>query len=92
MLGSTLNFAKSFVKFPQRTLLADRASAQFATFSAKQLEEAIQFEKDNASHLLFEEGVAGAKRFVTEGLGKHGKFYNITKIETKFEELDKDLL
>ncbi|XP_012163635.2 short-chain-enoyl-CoA hydratase-like [Bombus affinis] len=92
VLGTTLNLAKSFVKFPQRTLLADRASAQFATFSAKQLEEAIQFEKDNASHLLFEEGVAGAKRFVTEGLGKHGKFYNITKIETKFEEFDKDLL
>lgn len=92
VLGSSLNLAKSFVKFPQKTLLADRASAQFATFSAKQLEEAIQFEKDNASHLLFEEGVVGAKRFVTEGLGKHGKFYNLTKIETKFEEFDKDLL
>lgn len=63
VLGIAMNFANSLVKFPQKTLLADRASAYFATFSAKQLEEAIQFEKDNASHLVFEEGVAGAKRF-----------------------------
>ncbi|KAK1134924.1 hypothetical protein K0M31_007690 [Melipona bicolor] len=92
VLGIAMNFANSLVKFPQKTLRADRASAYFATFSAKQLEEAIQFEKDNASHLVFEEGVAGAKRFVTEGLGKHGKFYNITERKTKFKELDKEFL
>lgn len=74
VIGHAVNFARSFVKFPKKTLLADRASVHYATFSAKQLEEAMQFEKDNASHLLFEEGVEGAKRFVTEGLGKHGKF------------------
>lgn len=84
--------AKSLIKFPQRTLLADRASVNFATFSAKQIEESVQFEKDNASHLLFEEGVKGAKRFVTEGVGRHGKFYNITKVDTKFKEIDKDLV
>lgn len=92
VLGIAANFANSLVKFPRKTLLADRASAYFATFSAKQLEEAIQFEKDNASHLVFEEGVVGAKRFVTEGLGKHGKFYNITERKTKFKELDKEFL
>ncbi|XP_043527756.1 short-chain-enoyl-CoA hydratase-like [Frieseomelitta varia] len=92
VLGIAVNFANSLVKFPRKTLLADRASAYFATFSAKQLEEAVQFEKDNASHLVFEEGVAGAKRFVTEGLGKHGKFYNITERKTKFKELDKEFL
>lgn len=92
VLGIAVNFANSLVKFPRKTLLADRASAHFATFSAKQLEEAIQFEKDNASHLVFEEGVAGAKRFVTEGLGKHGKFYNITERKTKFKELGKEFL
>ncbi|KAK9294798.1 hypothetical protein QLX08_010698 [Tetragonisca angustula] len=92
VLGIAANFANSLVKFPRKTLLADRASAYFATFSAKQLEEAVQFEKDNASHLIFEEGVAGAKRFVTEGLGKHGKFYNITERKTKFKELDKEFL
>ncbi|XP_034174079.2 putative enoyl-CoA hydratase isoform X2 [Osmia lignaria lignaria] len=91
-LGDALILAKSLVKFSQKTLLADRASARFATFSAKQLEEALQFEKDHASHLLFEEGVKGAKRFITEGIGKHGKFLDITKANTEFRELDKNLL
>ncbi|XP_076174522.1 short-chain-enoyl-CoA hydratase isoform X2 [Ptiloglossa arizonensis] len=90
-LGTAVNFAKSIIKFPRRSLLADRISAHFATFSAKQLEEALQFEKDNASHLLFEEGVKGAKQF-TSGLGKHGKFNNITPIKRNFKEFDKDLL
>lgn len=92
VVGDAVNFARSLVKFPQKSLLADRASTHFATFSAKQLEEALQFEKDNASHLLFEEGVNGAKRFATEGLGKHGKSYNITQVNTQFKELDKDLI
>ncbi|XP_026670209.1 uncharacterized protein LOC108625986 isoform X2 [Ceratina calcarata] len=92
VIGDAVHFARSFIKFPQKTLLADRASTHFATFTAKQLEEALQFEKDNASHLLFEEGVRGAKRFATEGVGKHGKFYNITKINTEFKEIDKDLV
>lgn len=91
-VGDAVNFARSFVKFPQKTLLADRTSTHFATFTAKQLEEALQFEKDNASHLVFEEGVKGAKRFVTEGMGKHGKFYDITEINSQFKELDKDLI
>ncbi|XP_076629230.1 short-chain-enoyl-CoA hydratase [Colletes latitarsis] len=91
-LGCAVNFAKSFVKFPQKPMLADRVSTHFATFSAKQLEEALQFEKDNASHLLFEEGVTGANRFVSEKLGRHGKFYNITPVDASFKELDKDLL
>lgn len=73
-------------------MLADRASTQFATFSAKQLEEALQFEKDNASHLLFDEGVKGAKQFVAEGIGKHGKFYNLTNVTIRVKELDEKLL
>ncbi|KOC69900.1 3-hydroxypropionyl-coenzyme A dehydratase [Habropoda laboriosa] len=91
-LGDTLNLAKSFTKFSQRTLLADRASSHYATFSAKQLEEAIQFEKDNASHLLFEEGVKGAKMFVHEGIGRHGKTYNLKSVNRMFKEFDEKLL
>ncbi|XP_076656042.1 2,3-dehydroadipyl-CoA hydratase [Halictus rubicundus] len=91
-LGNALNFAKSCVKFPQRALLADRASAYYATFCAKQLEEALQFEKDNGSHIVFEDGVNGAKRFVAEGLGRHGKFYDITKIDDTIKEIDKEFL
>ncbi|XP_078053391.1 putative enoyl-CoA hydratase isoform X2 [Augochlora pura] len=92
VIGDAVNFARSLVKFPQSALLADRASAHYATFSAKQLEEALQFEKDNGSHLVFEDGVKGAKRFVMEGLGKHGKFYDITSQNITIDELDKDLL
>lgn len=90
-LGSAVNLAKSLVKFPPKTLLADRASAHFATFSAKQMDEALQFEKDNASHLIFEEGVPGAKKFV-EGKGRHGKFYNIKAADKSIRELDETLL
>ncbi|XP_017763689.1 PREDICTED: short-chain-enoyl-CoA hydratase-like [Eufriesea mexicana] len=90
VLGEAVKVAISLVKFPQRTLLADRASAHYATFSAKQFKEAIQFEKDNASHLVFEEGVTGAKKFVTAGIENNRKFFN-DKEET-FKELNKDLL
>ncbi|XP_076239265.1 short-chain-enoyl-CoA hydratase [Calliopsis andreniformis] len=92
VLGEAITLAKSFVKFPQSVLLADRTSAHFATFSAKQLEEALQFEKDNASHLLFEEGVKGAKRFFAEGIGRHGKFHNLTTRNDSIKEFDKKLL
>lgn len=82
-LGTTMNLANSLVKFPQKCLLADRASAYFATYSPKQMEEALQFEKDNSSHLIFEEGVPGAKKFVDHGIGKHGKFYDIKPRDRK---------
>ncbi|KAL2711711.1 hypothetical protein V1478_018732 [Vespula squamosa] len=91
-LGQAINYAKSLVKFPQKTLLADRASLYFSTFSTKQIDEALQFEKDNALPLLTEEGIKGAKRFVEEGIGKHGKFHNLTKKEENFKELDSSLI
>lgn len=87
-----MNLAKSLVKFPPKTMLADRASTHFATFSAKQIDEALQFERDNASHLVFEEGVPGAKKFVEDGIGKHGKFYNIKVSDKSIRELDETLL
>ncbi|XP_014471825.1 PREDICTED: probable enoyl-CoA hydratase [Dinoponera quadriceps] len=91
-LGVSVNLAKSLIKFPMKTLLADRASTHFATFSAKQMDEALQFEKDNASHLVFEEGVSGAKKFVEDGIGRHGKFYNIKAADESIRELDETLL
>ncbi|KAI4491277.1 hypothetical protein M0802_010210 [Mischocyttarus mexicanus] len=91
-LGQAVNYAKSLIKFSQQTLLADRTSMHYATFSAKQMEEALQFEKDNASHLLMEEGIEGAKKFVEKGIGKHGKSYNLTEKDETIRELDKNLL
>ncbi|KAL0124418.1 hypothetical protein PUN28_006332 [Cardiocondyla obscurior] len=91
-LGTAINLAKSLVKFPQKSLLADRTSAYFATFSPKHIEESLQFEKDNASHLILEEGVNGAKKFVEEKVGRHGKFYDITIPDESIRELDENLL
>lgn len=73
--------------------MADRASAHNATFSSKNVDEALQFERDGSGHLIFEEGVEGAKKFVEKGIGRHGKFYNIKEADTtSFRELDKDLI
>lgn len=91
-LGTAMNLANSLVKFPQKSLLADRTSAYFATFSPKNVEEALQFEKDNSSHLILEEGVPGAKKFVDHGIGRHGKFYDITIRDNSIRELDENLL
>jgi len=91
-LGTAMNLANSLVKFPQKSLLADRTSAYFATFSPKNIEEALQFEKDNSSHLILEEGVPGAKKFVDRGIGRHGKFYDITMRDNSIRELDENLL
>lgn len=73
-------------------MLADRASAHFAMFSPKPMEEALQFEKDNSSHLILEEGVSGAKKFIDHGIGRHGKFHDITTRDNSIRELDENLL
>ncbi|KAM0733505.1 Carnitinyl-CoA dehydratase [Formica fusca] len=91
-LGVAINLASSLVKFPQKSLLADRASAHFAACSAKIMEEALQFEKDNSSHLILEEGVEGAKKFIYQGIGRHGKFHDITIKDKSIKELDETLL
>lgn len=56
------------------------------------MEEALQFEKDNSSHLILEEGVEGAKKFICHRIGRHGKFYHITIKDKSIKELDETLL
>lgn len=90
-LGQAIMLAKCLTKFPQKTLLADRASTYHAAFSSDQFAEKLQFEKDNASHLLYEEGVTGAKRFLG-GVGRNGNFKNLVDRNKTFKELDKELL
>ncbi|XP_043269352.1 probable enoyl-CoA hydratase echA8 isoform X2 [Venturia canescens] len=65
-LGQCIVTAHTLMKYPQKALLADRMSAHYAAFSSKQIDEALQFEKDNSSHILLEEGVEGAQRFISE--------------------------
>jgi len=91
-MGTAMTLATSLTKFPQKCLLADRMSAYFATLSSKQIDEALQFEKDNKSHLIFEEGVMGAKKFIDQKIGRHGKFYNITTGNKDIRELNENLL
>ncbi|XP_046435190.1 probable enoyl-CoA hydratase [Neodiprion pinetum] len=91
-LGQAFNLAQCLLKFPQRTMLADRASAHNASFSSRSFEEALQYEKDHSSHLLLEEGAVGAKKF-REGIGRHGKFYHLRPIDrSKTDEIKDDLL
>jgi len=79
--GQAMNLAKEIVKFPQECLRADRESAIYAAFSAKNLDEALSFETENSAKVLTTEAIVGAKKFAA-GLGKHGKF-NVNQISEK---------
>lgn len=56
------------------------------------MDEVLQFEKDNSSHLILEEGVEGAKKFIHHGIGRHGKFYDITIKDEDIKKLDETLV
>ncbi|KAK8747003.1 hypothetical protein OTU49_016942 [Cherax quadricarinatus] len=73
-IGQALNLAQSLIKFPQKCMLVDRASTFNATFNAKSLQEALQFEHENGIPVVMEESVVGAQKFV-DGIGRHGKFH-----------------
>lgn len=86
--GQALNLAKEIVKFPQECLRADRESSLYATFSAKNIDDALTYETEQSAKVLTTEAIAGAKKFAA-GLGKHGKF-NVNQIAEK-EEWQKEL-
>jgi hypothetical protein len=48
-LGQAINLATSLVKFPQECLRADRFSAYNSAFNASNIEEALEFEQNNAT-------------------------------------------
>ena len=79
--GQAVNLAKEIVKFPQECLRADRESALHATFSAKNIDEAMSFESENSAQVLTTEAIIGAKKF-TAGLGRSGKF-NVNQVAEK---------
>lgn len=86
--GQALNLAKEIVKFPQECLKADRESTIYATYSSKNLSEALNFETEHSARVLTTEAIIGAKKFAA-GLGKHGKF-NVNEVSEK-EEWQKEL-
>ncbi|XP_071548556.1 enoyl-CoA hydratase EchA19-like [Panulirus ornatus] len=84
-IGQAVNLAQSLVKFPQECMLADRASALHATFSARSLQNALQFEHENGIPVIRKESVVGAQKFV-DGIGRQGKFQldpNLTSKKSK---------
>ncbi|XP_042240110.1 mevalonyl-coenzyme A hydratase sidH-like [Homarus americanus] len=85
-VGQAVNLAQSLVKFPQECMLADRASALHATFSAKSLQESLQFESENGIPIILKESVLGAQKFIG-GVGRHGKFNLDHKIGSENSKL-----
>ena len=71
--GLAMQLASEIARVPQECLRTDRASAYHATFASKSLEESLQFEPENAVHIISTESIEGAKKFAYKGLGRHGK-------------------
>ncbi|XP_069469596.1 enoyl-CoA hydratase EchA19-like isoform X2 [Ambystoma mexicanum] len=69
-LKSAFELAEQISAFPQGCLRADRASAYHSTFDATSFSDAMQFEFDNANHVLAD-AVSGANRF-NSGQGRGG--------------------
>lgn len=67
-LGQAINLATSLVKFPQECLRADRVSAYNSAFNASSLEEALEFEKNNATSAVLQVGcLQGESEFSFSG-------------------------
>lgn len=77
-LGQAYNLAMSIAKYPQACLNHDRNSMYYATYQAKTIEDAMEYEKLTANEELLKEAVYGAEQF-QKGVGKGGKFHDIKK-------------
>lgn len=66
-LGQALNLASCIAKFPQQCLNHDRDSLFYATYNAKNKDEALDFELMTTSKELLEEAKEGAVKFM-EGM------------------------
>ncbi|KAF5307267.1 hypothetical protein FQR65_LT06983 [Abscondita terminalis] len=78
-LGQAINVAMSLTKFPQKCLLADRKSVYNSAF-ASAMDQFLKYEWNESMHVLSEESIQGAKKFVS-GIGRHGTTYNIKEKE-----------
>lgn len=73
-VDQALKLAKEIAKFPSQCMLADRASAYYSAFDASSLQDAFEFEYENARHVISRESVGGARAFSEAGIGRHGSF------------------
>lgn len=83
--GQAINLATSLIKFPQKCMNADRASAYNSAY-CKVYDDLLKYETEHGIPILAEESVQGAQRFVS-GVGRHGKFHNLTeKVKPEWEK------
>ena len=76
-------------KLPKNDFPFFRASAYHATFASKSLEESLQYESENAVHIISSESIEGAQKFALQGLGRHGKF-NVTQVPKEEWEIERE--
>ncbi|KAK5990543.1 Mevalonyl-coenzyme A hydratase sidH [Cladobotryum mycophilum] len=72
-LEAAVEMARGLLRFPQRCMRADLASAHYSAYDASSLEDALRYEFENGSRVVNEEGIAGARRF-KGGQGRGGSF------------------
>jgi len=72
-LARAISLALEIAKFPQECMNADRKSAYYAMYSAKDFEDAVQNEMNKGMDIIHKESVQGAAKFV-QGVGRHGSF------------------
>lgn len=89
--GQAVQLATEIARLPQECLRADRLSAYHATFASKSLEDSLQFESDNAIHVISQESLEGAKKFV-KGLGRSGKFNVNPAVEKEQWEVEHETM
>ena len=66
VVGTATKLAQSLCSYPQECMQQDRISAYNSCFNASSLAEALQFEWNNAKHVVSKESVQGlcAAQFV----------------------------
>ncbi|ATY67268.1 enoyl-hydratase isomerase family [Cordyceps militaris] len=65
--------ARELLGFPQLCMRADLASARYAAYEARGIQDALRFEFENGARVVALESVQGAQRF-DRGVGRGGKF------------------
>jgi len=67
-LGQAVEFARGLERFPQICMNADRRSAYYAAYDAKDYDDAFQYEWEKGWPVVAQESVAGATRFTEGGM------------------------
>ncbi|CAD5116271.1 DgyrCDS5178 [Dimorphilus gyrociliatus] len=72
-VGEAVKIAQQISKFPSKCMKADRTSAYYTTYAARDFRDAVTYEWDHSVGVVLEESVKGAQNFVS-GEGRKGNF------------------